>query len=600
MLSLLKNLLHLDAVSHIVLLSKNGVPLYRMPSHKSVPEKKEQEMWKSFAEELNYLQNARLVFDQGSCCFFQTAIGFLIVLFKDQRKINEIKSICTSFDEMAVDFNIRKDFLLQILFESDDFLKLSVLDELAAIADSEIGLSLTELLKKHQSFHHDVKDNLLLLICRLLGDCYAPETMESLSNFIDEYIKSEDQNAEVEQEARVSLRQLEFTKQQKEENQSAEIIKSETGQEPQDISVQNNKTHERIESSLTETNELQHSNINNSSTKAQKKITIEERIKDLLAKGKKQEAVTIIMKYIEAAARQKMFEKAEKLRDTLIKIDSMRLSEIIRAAEIIEEHKAASIEPEDLETWSTLVETLGTDEFTSLYHAMVRRRYSNGEAVVEQGTLRPQLLFINSGQVQLYTHVNGSEVPLKMVGQGEVIGAGTFFEASVWTVSVRSLGAELLVLSRRHMEKLTEKHTSLESRLIDFSAGFVSANAIFLKTKRSRRRHERKSLVGRAAATLLNKEGKETEITFKGDLFDISRGGLSFCVRVSRKKNANMLFGSRIRVGVPVGRASNKRQLFFNGKVVAVRGHHVIGNEYSLHVQFDEQLSHQELQQVLG
>jgi hypothetical protein len=69
---------------------------------------------------------------------------------------------------------------------------------------------------------------------------------------------------------------------------------------------------------------------------------------------------------------------------------------------------------------------------------------------------------------------------------------------------------------------------------------------------------------------------------------------------VSRKKNANMLFGSRIRIGIPVGRASTKRQLFYNGKIVAVRGHHVIGNEYSMHIQFDEHLSYQEIQQILG
>jgi CRP-like cAMP-binding protein len=555
---------------------------------------------RSLLENLGTPQNARFVFEQGSCCVFQTAVGFIFVVLKGQSGINEVKTICSAFDEKSVDFTKRKAFLLHILNEVDDYLKLSVLDELFTMADKEVGLGLVNLLKKHNNFEPEVKDKLLLSICRLLGDCSAPETMDSLSEFINEYTSSDTINREVEQEARVSLQQLEFSKKQSEEEQPDDKAGSKTKLGSQAAISENNTSQAKTESPRIKNAPSKGLNTTSDSAKTQQKTGVEQQIKDLLVKGKKQEAVTIIMKYIEAAARQKMFDKAERLRDTLIKIDSMMLSEIIRAAEIIEEHKAASIDPGDQETWSALAEVLSTDEFTSLYHAMTRRHYSNGEIVVEQGMLRPQLLFINSGQVQLYTHVNGNEVPLKTVGQGEVIGAGTFFEASVWTVSVRSQGAELLVLSRKRMENLNEEHASLESRLIDFTARFVSANVIFRKTKRSRRRYERKNLSGRVAATLLNKDGKETEISFKGDLFDISRGGLSFVVRVSRKKNANMLFGSRIRVGIPVGRASKTRQIFYKGKVVAVRGHHVIGNEYSLHVQFDEQLSHQEIQQVLG
>jgi CRP-like cAMP-binding protein len=600
MISLLTNMLQLDAVSNIILLSRNGALLYSLPSHQPVPDNKELKAWRNIFEDLGNPQYARFVFDQGSCSVFQTALGFVGVVMKGQRGFKEVRTICTAFDEKSVDFTVRKTFLLHILFEVNDHLKLSVIDELVQMADKEIGMALVTLLQQQGDFDLEVRDKLLISLCRLIGDCSAPETMDALAEFIDQYTSSEGKNPEVEQEAKVSLQQLEFAKQQGQEEQSADKVEGNIQLGAQSASSEHDISREKIEPPIKKTPSSIPQDVIPESAKTQQKNGVEQRIKDLLAKGKKQEAVSIIMKYIEAAARQKMFDKAEKLRDTLIKIDSMMLAEIIRAAEIIEEHKAASIDPEDQETWTALTEILSTDEFTSLYHAMTRRHYSNGETVVEQGMLRPQLLFINSGQVQLFTHVNGSEVPLKTVGPGEVIGGGTFFEASVWTVSVRSQGAELLVLSRKRMEKLVEKHTSLESRLIDFSARFVSANVIFRKTKRSRRRYERKSIVGRAAATLLSKDGKETDISFKGDLFDISRGGLSFVVRVSRKKNANMLFGSRIRVGIPVGRASSKRQSFYDGKVVAVRGHHVIGNEYSLHVQFDEQLSHQEVQQALG
>ncbi len=593
-------MLHLDAVSKIILLSGSGALLYRRPSHKHASEKKELEVWWSLFEGLGRPKNALFVFEQGSCSIFQTAVGCICVVLKGQKGSNEVKSICTAFDEKSVDFAKRKAFLLHLLTEVDDFLKLSVIAELSVMADKEVGLELAHLLRKHSDLEPDVRDELLLSICRLLGDCSAPETMEPLSKFIEEYTLSGYKNQEVEKEARVSLQQLDFAKQQKKADKPGEEVRKDDKPGSQSVPAEGHNLREKAELSNNDDSSHQGHHKVLDPVKSHPKTNGEVRIKELLAKGQKQEAVAIILKYIEAAARQKMFEKAEKLRDTLMKIDSMMLPEIIRAAEIIEEHKAASIDQEDLKTWSALTEMLSSDEFTSLYHALTRRHYRNGETVVDQGIMRPQLLFVNSGQVQLYTHVNGSEVPLKSVGPGEVLGAGTFFEASVWTVSVRSQGAELLVLSRKRLEKLTEEHTSLESRLIDFSARFVSANDIFRKTKRSRRRYERKSLSGRAAATLLNQDGEETEISFKGDLFDISRGGLSFVVRISKRKNANMLFGRGVRVGISIGRASTKRQLVFKGKIIAVRGHHVVGNEYSLHVQFDEQLSHQEIQQVLG
>lgn len=598
MITLFSDILHLDAVTDILLLSRSGKLLYSSPSPTSAIGKIQVDGWSRLFGILREPQNASFVFDGGSCCTFQTALGFVVVLLRGDSGFDQVVDICTAFEEELIDVTVRKTLLTQMLFEVDDHCKLSVIDELEGMVDPEIGLHLVGLLKKHKEFAPEVRDELLRSICRLLGDCSAVEAITPLSTFINEYTSSGSGiNAEVEREARVSLQQLEFAREQSDEENSNE---ENTRGDVQPSLIDSGDTHTDSEIVEDETGVSPHSSSTAHTVYIDQKTEVEQRIKGLLARGQKQEAVAIIMKYIEAAARQKMFDKAEKLRDTLIKIDSMMLQEIIRAAEIIEESKAASIDPDDLKTWSALAEILSTDEFTSLYHAMTRRHLRSGEIVIQQGTLLPQLLFINSGQVQMYTHVSGSEIPLKTVGEGEVIGGGTFFDASVWTVSVRSLGAELLVLSRKRMEKLAEKHPSLESRLLDFSATFLSANAIFQKMKRSRRRYERKSLAGRVAATLLDKDGGKTSVSFKGDLFDISRGGLSFCVRVSRKKNANLLFGRRIRVGIQTGKAAAKKDLFYDGKVVAVRGHHVVGNEYSLHIQFDRPLSHQELQQVLA
>ncbi|MFN2354679.1 MAG: Crp/Fnr family transcriptional regulator, partial [Desulfopila sp.] len=323
-------------------------------------------------------------------------------------------------------------------------------------------------------------------------------------------------------------------------------------------------------------------------------------LKNLLKRGQKQEAVDIIMQYIEAAAQQKNFGRAEKLRNTLIQIDSMQLSKIIRAAEIIEEHKQFSIPAEHQETWRSLIDLLGAEEFAALYHVMTLKQYSRGEMVVRQGAFLAQLLFVNSGQIQVFAHVRGSEVPLKTVAQGEVVGGRTFFESSVWTVSARSLGAELLILPRKQLTRLQQTYPSMESKLIDFGARFVPTNMLFQKTRRNRRRFERKALEGRAVAALLNTNNTDTGIEMKGDLFDISRGGVSFCVHISKKQNAEKLFRRRVRVGIPVGKGAGKIYHYHYGVIVAVRGHHVVSNEYSIHIQFDTHLDFQEVERILG
>ncbi|MEE4243568.1 MAG: PilZ domain-containing protein, partial [Desulfopila sp.] len=96
---------------------------------------------------------------------------------------------------------------------------------------------------------------------------------------------------------------------------------------------------------------------------------------------------------------------------------------------------------------------------------------------------------------------------------------------------------------------------------------------------------------------LLGKDGKETGVRFKGELFDISRGGVSFFMRVSKKKNADMLFGNKIRITLPTG---GGRQQDFSGIIVAVRGHHVVSNEYSVHVRFASQLASQKFLEIIG
>ena len=297
---------------------------------------------------------------------------------------------------------------------------------------------------------------------------------------------------------------------------------------------------------------------------------------------------------IDEMLRQRMFQYAERLRDLLIEIDPMALNDIIRTAEMIENEKIAAIDKNHLSVWSAMVEVLGLHEFLTLYYSLEHKRFAKGEILVNQGSRDAVLYFVNSGRVDLFFQEKGKDVLIKTVGAGEILGAGTIFEASTWTFTVRSLGAEVSLLKPDSLQKWQKDYPGLESKLSDFCVRFKVPHESFRKMGRDRRVFQRVQIAGRVEMVLL--EGKGTRIGAKGDLFDISAGGVSFSLRISQKNNARLLFGRK--VGLSLTSAGSSR-LSITGVILALRSQPAIGNEYSVSVQFNRQLTQKELKDLI-
>ncbi|THB78168.1 MAG: hypothetical protein D6B25_04985 [Desulfobulbaceae bacterium] len=321
---------------------------------------------------------------------------------------------------------------------------------------------------------------------------------------------------------------------------------------------------------------------------------------ELLDKGELELAKEQIMAIIARAARQRQFPIAEMYREWLMDIDSMALSQIIRAAEIIEEEKVASIDSYDAETWSELYDELSTEEFATLYHSMLRKTYKNEELIVKQGSMQSRLYFISSGKVKLfYEDENGGNVLVKIVNAGEIIGAETMFDASVWTVSAGCISqAEIMMLDLKMLTKWREDMPSLESKLSVFCMSRQSLEQFFKQTGKDRRASKRHKVSGRVNNVLLSSEGEETGITSRGDLFDISLGGVSFYLRISQKSNARLLLGRNTKIVIATEGGVTK-QTAIRGRIIAVRGHQIMENEYSVHVKFDQDLEASELKSII-
>ena len=568
----LSKISQLDSIHDVILLSIHGELLFGKHADGSLEIERANALWNGIIAGLAGPMMAELLFEAGRYYVHHTDLGYVIVGMKNARSLNKVKTACTSVQEKLSDPAIRKRVLLKMLAEADEIRKSRFIKALAPLADKEIGTMLIALLRKEAQFDPRSRDTLLLSLCETLGHCSSDEALAALNEFLAKYGSGKGSlDDAVEKAARISIQQLALDMPVAESTPEAD--KKEKDLKP--------ASRTAVQPDKKEIQPAEH-----------------QRIEELLSNGKQSEAIALLLQAIETAARENDFDQAERLRDRLIQIDSMSLREIIRAAETIEEAKRASISSAQLATWKDLAQALSAEEFASLYHAMTPKNYADGEMVAKQGEFLSSLFFVNSGRVQLYAVSEGREVPLKIVGPGEIIGFGTFFEISVWTVNARSMGAELKVLTREKLHRQKDAYPALQSKLMDYCARFQSSNALFSRTRRTRRLFERKKISGRATIILLDEQGKETGLGAKGDLLDISRGGLSFSLRFSKKKNAAVLLGKKIRVNIRTDTAVSSFSC--DALVMAVRCHDYVGNDYSLHVEFQKELSKVEMQQVVG
>ncbi len=473
----------------------------------------------------------------------------------------------------------RKEVLLRVVEEAPEILKPQAIKALIPFCDAEVAQALGNLLGDQEHFSPDIRDQLLLQICDVLGRCPFPPATAALQQFL--LLKGKWAGRKIGEEvwkaAEESLAQIE-TEQKNEKKRHVQI-----NQLRKDAVRKVVQTAQKVPA--------EKKNITG--------LPEEQAARLFLAQGKVDSAKKQVLDLISRMARMRKFNQAEQLREWLIEIDSMALSDIIRAAEIIEDEKRASIDKEHIDIWSDLYELLTTEEFSTLYHSLSHRRFENEEMIVAQGSIQTSLFFINSGKVKLFFRDEGSDVLVKTMVRGEVLGAGVFFDASVWTISAASLGSsEISILSIESLARWKNDYPAIESKLHDFCCSFDRIAEFFKITDKDRRKHKRSKLSGPVTAILLDNQGKGTGVSTKGELADISAGGVSFYIRISKKENSRMLLGRSVRV---LFSASEKagRLIERQGVILAVRGYHVMENEYSVHVKFDVEMYQDHLQLLL-
>ena len=279
------------------------------------------------------------------------------------------------------------------------------------------------------------------------------------------------------------------------------------------------------------------------------------------------------------------FDRAEVMRNKLIELDPMALTEIIRTGEIIEEGKRERIDSNHLEGWTELYRSLTKEETNTLYYSLKETTYQTNETVYRQGDRSDRLYFINHGSlIVLYNH-NGREVVLKRLNRGDVAGEHSFFCDTICTTSLVAFSlTHVSYLERAAMKSWKEKCPALRSKLLDYCHQLEQVEDVLKKRNLDRRLMRRVGISGRAVFRVLGLSGQPIGTAFKGELSDISVGGLSFWLRITRSENARLLLGRNLTVQCLFARGNTQKQIEQVGRVVAVRSYPF--GDYSVHIKF--------------
>ncbi len=317
----------------------------------------------------------------------------------------------------------------------------------------------------------------------------------------------------------------------------------------------------------------------------------EELVDQYVGENNKEAAAKLLFDLIVNYARKKDFAKAEALRERIYEVDPMALNEILKSGDIIEEEKSQSIDQDNKDIWAELYDTMSSEEAYALYDAMKEATYDPGQPIFEQGDRNSNLYFINQGKLQMVYSQEGNEMLINKLGAGDIAGEDTFFSnAAFCTISLITLSqVKLNFLEQAILLKWKDEFPSLESRLHDYCIKAGMVHELLQKKDLDRRTQKRVNISGNAVIQILNTSGNPSGKAFKGALLDISVGGFSFLLKISKQETARLLLGRKLNIRFTFPTGETQQEIDQNGTVVGVRDH--VFGDHSVHVKFDKMLS---------
>ncbi|MFW5908349.1 MAG: cyclic nucleotide-binding domain-containing protein [Desulfosalsimonas sp.] len=249
-------------------------------------------------------------------------------------------------------------------------------------------------------------------------------------------------------------------------------------------------------------------------------------VEQYVRENRKQEAVGLISELIAAHAGMKNFEKAEALHEWLYDVDPMAITEIVKAADIIEAEKATALDENHRQTWSKLYERLSGEEANAFYYFMKNAGFKPGEVIAQQGEICDYLYFINHGEAKAVFRQDSEELYIKTLVTGDIFGTDQFFSSTVCTVTLIAVSEVTAgYLEKDVLEKWRSVVPLLQTRLFDFCKQKDQVKAALEEAGFERRRYKRIPADGSLEFQMLDRADREMGRRYKSELANISAGG---------------------------------------------------------------------------
>ncbi len=284
-------------------------------------------------------------------------------------------------------------------------------------------------------------------------------------------------------------------------------------------------------------------------------------------------------------ARHQRFDEAETCRDRLYEVNGSAISAIIKVNEIIENEKSRSMAPELRQIWAPIFNRLTIEEANALHLALKPVHLGPDCAVIEQGKANDRLFLVNSGRLKMSCRIGGNDLLIKTMGIGTCFGQETFFSINVCTHSVRTLSyVELSCLEKKRLVSLQTKfpllYSNLENIICDLSR--TAYDSLYIKGI-ERRNGKRYRLSTRIMAHLLTSNADPiTGMPINGDMWDISKNGLSFYYKSKHMKSVQRLLGRAMCVRFHLKGCGRSKPIVVKGIVRGVQNHPL--DNYSVHL----------------
>lgn len=298
-------------------------------------------------------------------------------------------------------------------------------------------------------------------------------------------------------------------------------------------------------------------------------------------------AVKLLVELIEQQAQACRFPQAESLRERLMAVDDMALTEIIKAAEIIEAAKSEALDSRHVEMFSAIYGNLSEEETNALFFSMQAKDAAAGEVLYREGEPNGRLFFLDQGQLNLFFTREEKENLVSVIEPGAIAGQDSFFISSLATTSLAAqTDTHLQVLDFSTTTGWQESLPGLTDKLEQFCRRHGLGDLMATKGL-ERRTNRRIKVEGQVVGQVVGESGELAGKPFRGELADLSNAGIAFFIKATDRA-ARMLLGCKLQVRLTIQTSGKDQTVVRKGLVVAVNVLYI--GDYSIHFRFDTPL----------